>query len=124
MTTEEVFALKERGYDPIDYYNGVPELKIAIDRIASGHFSNGDRQLFKPLIDSLLYHDEYLLLADFQSYVDCQDRVTAAYLDQDAWTRMSILNVARCGFFSSDRSMRQYCADIWSVEPVIPSGEG
>ena len=118
LTTEEVFALKASGYNPMDFYKSITELRDAIDRIASGFFSKGDQELFKPLVDSLLYHDEYLLLADFESYVDCQDKAAAAYLDQDSWTRMSILNVARCGFFSSDRSMHQYCDDIWNVEPV------
>jgi starch phosphorylase len=121
LTAEEVFDLKENGHNPLDYYAGNSELWQAIDRIESGIFSNGDLQLYRPLIDSLLYHDEYLLLADYQSYIECQDRVADAYAAdaQDAsWTRMSILNVARCGFFSSDRSMRQYCEDIWNVERV------
>jgi starch phosphorylase len=118
LTVDKVFALKDGGYNPMDYYNATPELKRAIDRIASGYFSNGDQGLFKPLVDSLLYHDEYLLLADYQSYIECQDRAAQAYLDQEYWTRMSILNVARCGFFSSDRSMRQYSEDIWDVNPV------
>jgi starch phosphorylase len=74
--------------------------------------------LFKPIVDSLLYYDTYLLLADYQSYVDCQEQAAEAYRDTDAWTRMSILNTARCGYFSSDRSMRQYCEGIWKVEPV------
>jgi starch phosphorylase len=121
LTAEEVFALKENGYNPLDCYAGNPELWQVVDRIESGIFSNGDPQLFRPLVDSLLYHDEYLLLADYQSYIECQDRaaqVYAADTHDELWTRMSILNVARCGFFSSDRSMRQYCEDIWDVEPV------
>ena len=118
LTSEEVFALKEQGYDPMDSYRANPELKRALDRIASGYFSSGDRALFRPLLDELLYHDEYLLLADYEAYVECQDRAAAAYQDQEAWTRMSILNAARCGFFSSDRAMRQYCEDIWKVEPI------
>ncbi len=123
LTAEEVFALKEDGYNPMGYYNSNPELKAAIDRIASGFFSNGDQGLFKALVDSLLYHDEYLLLADYQSYIYCQDKAAAAYLDQESWTRMSVLNVARCGFFSSDRTMRQYCQDIWRVQPVKVQAE-
>lgn len=121
LTAEEVFALKENGYNPLDCYAGNPELWQVVDRIESGIFSNGDPQLFRPLVDSLLYHDEYLLLADYQSYIECQDRAAQAYAadtHDELWTRMSILNVARCGFFSSDRSMRQYCEDIWDVEPV------
>ncbi len=117
LTAEEVADLKARGYQPRRYYEANPELREALDLIASGHFSNGDRNLFRPLVDSLLTGDEYLLLADYQSYVDCQDRVGRAARDQKGWTRMSILNVARMGSFSSDRSIRQYCSDIWGVKP-------
>jgi starch phosphorylase len=118
LTVEEVTALKARGYHPRDYYESNADLREAIDRIASGHFSRGDGRLFKPLVDSLLYMDEYLLLADYASYVACQDRVSAAYRDQKRWTRMAILNVARMGKFSSDRSIRDYCERIWKVKPV------
>jgi starch phosphorylase len=118
LTAEEVFAIKESGYDPMDYYKDNPELAAAIDRIASGFFSDGDREIFRPIMDSLLYHDEYLLMVDYASYVACQDRAADVYQDEATWTRMSILNVARCGFFSSDRTMRQYCEDIWDVNPV------
>ncbi|RPJ54951.1 MAG: glycogen phosphorylase, partial [Dehalococcoidia bacterium] len=100
------------------YYQRHSELKRALDRIASGHFSHGDPGLFKPIVDSLLYRDEFLLLADYQSYIECQDQASRAYQDEEAWTRMSILNVARCGFFSSDRSIREYCQDIWRVKPL------
>jgi starch phosphorylase len=118
LTTEEVYAKKASGYNPMDYYYSNPELKLVIDRIASGFFSGGDTNLFKPLIDNLLYHDPYLLFADYQSYIECQERVSQAYRDSDHWTRMSILNVARMGKFSSDRSIRDYCNDIWHVQPV------
>lgn len=118
LTAAEVYALKAKGYNPFDYYNANPELKLAIDRIASGFFSHGNPNLFKPLVDNLLYKDEYLLLADYQSYVECQDQVSQAYRDVDNWTRMSILNTARMGKFSSDRSIRDYCEDIWHVAPV------
>ena len=118
LTADEVFAVKASDYDPMAYYQGNDELKAAIDAIAGGEFSNGDRALFKPLVDSLLSHDEYLLLVDYESYVKSQDRAAEAYQDQEWWTSASILNVARCGFFSSDRSMREYCEDIWNVEPV------
>jgi starch phosphorylase len=118
LTAEHVFALKQRGSNPRDYYEADPELKNVIDSIASGQFSRGDPELFKPIVDSLLHHDEYLLLVDYASYVDCCERAAEAYRDQNQWTRMSILNAARCGFFSSDRSMRQYCEEIWQVKPV------
>ena len=118
LTTEQVFALKENGYRPVDYYQRHPELRRAIDLIASGYFSNGDQSVFRPLIDSLLYHDEYLLLADYPSYIEAQDQVEGVYRDQERWAKMSILNTARSGFFSSDRSMRQYCEEIWHVKPL------
>ena len=118
LTAEEVLAKKVSGYNPWDYYNRNPELKMAIDRLSSGFFSHGDTNLFKPLLDSLLYHDDYLLLADYQSYVECQDRVSQAYRDRDRWTRMSILNVARMGKFSSDRSIRTYLQTIWKTPSV------
>ena len=118
LTAEEVSELKASGYQPRGYYESSPELREALDLIGSGHFSNGDRDLFRPLVDSLLTRDDYLLLADYQAYLDCQDRVSHAYRDQKHWTRMSILNVARMGQFSSDRSIQQYCSDIWQVKPV------
>jgi starch phosphorylase len=118
LTAPEVMALKETGYDPLAYYYGNPELKRAIDWIASGDLSGGDPALFQPLVDSLLHGDEYLLLADYASYVACQDRVDEAYRDVEAWTRASILNAARCGYFSSDRTIRQYCEDIWHAQPL------
>ncbi len=123
LTAEEVYDLKSRGYQARDIYETNDQLKAVIDLIASGHFSSGDPELFKPLVDSLLYHDEYLLFADYQSYVDCQDRVSKTYRDRDAWTRMSILNAARMGKFSSDRTIRQYCDEIWKVSPIPVSLE-
>ncbi len=119
LTTPEVQDLKASGYNPWDYYNSNPQLKEVIDQISSGYFSHGDYNLFKPLVDSLLYHgDNYMLLADYQSYIDCQDWVSQLYRDQETWTRMSILNTARMGKFSSDRAIREYCDEIWQVEPV------
>jgi len=118
LTAKDVFALKESGYNPIDYYNADMQLRAAVERIASGFFSNGDPTAYQPIVDSLLYHDEYLLFADYQSYIECQDRAEEAYRDQETWTRMAILNTARCGFFSSDRTMQQYLDDIWKATPV------
>lgn len=123
LNVDEVKAKKAGGYNPWDYYNSNDELKLVIDRIASGFFSHGDTNLFKPLVDSLLYQDQYLLFADYQSYVECQDAVSQAYRDQDHWTRMSILNVARVGYFSSDRSISDYRENIWktpSVQVEVP----
>lgn len=118
LTAEEVCALKARGYNPWDYYNTNAELRQVIDSIASGYFSSGDRNVFSPIVESLLIKDQYLHLADYQSYVDCQEQVVAAYRDQENWTRMSIINSARTGKFSSDRTIEEYCQEIWKVEPV------
>jgi starch phosphorylase len=118
LSAQEVYALKARGYQPQDYYNANQELREVIDLIRSGLFSRGDTELFRPLTDGLMYQDPYLLLADFQSYIDCQARVSLAYGDTEHWTRMSILNTARSGKFSSDRTIREYCADIWGVNSV------
>ena len=118
LTTPEVYALKAQGYRPMDYYTANQSLRDVIDLIRSGFFSRGDTELFRPLIDGLLNQDPYMLLADFQSYIDCQTQVSAVYRDTERWTRMSILNTARSGKFSSDRTIREYCADIWHVDPV------
>jgi glycogen phosphorylase len=118
LSAPEVYALKRQGYRPMDYYNANQGLRDVIDLIRSGFFSRGDTELFRPLIDGLLYHDPYLLLADFQSYLACQTKVSEAYRDTERWTRMSILNTARSGKFSSDRTIREYCADIWGVKSV------
>jgi starch phosphorylase len=118
LTAEEVHDLKGNGYRPRDYYESNPFLREAVDQIGSGYFSGGDAGLFRPVVDNLLDHDPFLLLADYQSYIDCQDRVSEAYRDQEDWVRMSILNVARMGKFSSDRSIREYCNNIWNIKPV------
>ena len=118
LTTDQVSALKQNGYYPWDYYSANAELREAIDQIASGYFSSGAPGLFRPIVDELLQRDEYLLLADYQSYLNCQKQVSQAYQDPDSWTRMSILNVARIGKFSSDRTIREYCHDIWHTKPV------
>ncbi len=118
LTADEVQATKAGNYNPRQVYENNPVLKEVLDQIAGGAFSPNNPALFKPIVDSLLDRDEYLLLADFQSYVDCQHKVSEAFRDQDSWTRMSILNVARMGKFSSDRSIREYCEKIWNAHPV------
>jgi starch phosphorylase len=117
LTADEAIQLRKNGYRPVDYYQQSPELKAALDLINSGHFSGGDEGLFQPIVDSLLTYDPFLVLADYDAYVQAQDQVDAAYRDQETWTRKSIINAARCGFFSSDRSIQQYCDDIWKVKP-------
>jgi len=118
LNSSEVMNLRSQGYRPRSYYESNEELREVIDVIANGEFSNGDRELFSPLINSLLDRDEYLLFADFQSYLDEQARVSQAFGDVATWTRMSILNVARMGYFSSDRSIQEYCDKIWDAKPV------
>jgi len=120
LTAAEVERLKAEGYTPHSIYESNSELREAIDLINSGFFSNGDRGLFQPLVESLITRDDYMLLVDYQAYVECQQRVSRAYSDQNDWTRMSILNSARVGRFSSDRSIREYCRDIWNVRPIVP----
>jgi len=118
LTAAEVYAMKSQGYNPREYYESNAELRLAMDRIASGLFSHGDRDLFKPLLDSLLNRDDYMLMADYQSYVECQDRVSEVFRNKEQWTRMAILNMARMGKFSSDRSIRDYAQGFWQVSPV------
>ena len=118
LTTEEVVYLRQAGYRPWEYYQNNNELKQAIDLMASGYFSQGDRELFKPIVDNLLNYDPFLLLADFESYIDCQDRVGQKYKDTEQWSRMSILNTSRSGKFSSDRAIKEYCDEIWQVSPI------
>ena len=115
-----VHALGESGYEPRTWYEGNRELKETIDLIASGLFSRGDSGLFKPLVDGLLDRDEYFVLADYQSYVERQEEVGKVYEDGEQWATKSILNVARMGRFSSDRSIREYVEKIWRVKPLAP----
>jgi starch phosphorylase len=117
-STEEVAGLWRRGYRPEAAASADPELSEALELIGDGFFSRGDTSLFRPLLDNLMYYDPYLVLADFASYRDCQKQVAAAFTDQETWTRMSILNSARSGLFSSDRTIREYCEEIWHVKPV------
>ena len=117
LKTEQVASLKQQGYNPQDYINANEELKMALELISSGYFSQ-DKNLFKPLLDTLTYQDRFMVCADFKSYVDCQDSVGLAYQDKQRWAKMSILNTARMGKFSSDRAIQEYCNDIWQVKPV------
>ncbi|WP_300591272.1 glycogen/starch/alpha-glucan phosphorylase [Microbacterium sp.] len=119
MTEPEVEALWAKGYKPADFYQADPQLRAAMDLIASGEFSGGDRTVFEPIVSNLLYDDRFMVLADYASYIEAQAQVDLAYADQDAWTRSAILNIARCGFFSSDRSMRDYLDRIWHARPLL-----
>lgn len=121
LKADEVLALRASGYNPYNYYNNNSELKQVIEMIASGHFCPEEPDLFKPLIDSLLAGgDYYMLLADYQGYVDAQLKIEETYRDQEKWSRMAVLNTANMGKFSSDRTIQQYADDIWKVKSVQP----
>ncbi|HZI15592.1 MAG TPA: glycogen/starch/alpha-glucan phosphorylase [Myxococcus sp.] len=116
LTADEVIARKREGYKPRDEYNQHLELREALDLISTGFFSPEDKNLFKPLVDSLLEEDRYLVCADFMAYLAKQEEVVRAYKDQEGWTRKCIINVARGGIFSSDRTIRQYAEEIWRIK--------
>ncbi len=118
LTEDEVERVKRDGYRPADYVAANDELAAVLGLISEGRFSHGDTEVFRPLVDNLVHDDPFLVLADYASYVACQDRVSAAWRDTGAWTQMSILNTARSGKFSSDRAITEYCDDIWGVGPV------
>jgi glycogen phosphorylase len=118
LTAEQVQNLKARGYHPRERYEQNAPLREVLDFIGSGVLAGGDASLFRPLADNLLERDPFLVLADYQAYVDCQDQVSALWRNPQQWTRKSILNVARMGKFSSDRSIRDYCEQVWKVKPV------
>jgi starch phosphorylase len=118
LTATDVERVQREGYRPAAYIEANAELRAVFDLIASGHFSRGDAEVFRPLVDNLRYSDPFLVLADYAAYVACQEQVSAAWKETERWERMSILNVARGGKFSSDRAIREYCDEIWTVGPV------
>ncbi|WP_166848897.1 glycogen/starch/alpha-glucan phosphorylase [Isoptericola sp. BMS4] len=118
LTEPEAAAVAEAGYRPAAYYEENATLRRALDLVARGEFSDGDRSAFEPVVSTLLGEDRFMVLADFQSYLDAQDRVDQAYRDPDAWSRSAVLNVARSGFFSSDRSVRDYLDRVWHARPL------
>jgi starch phosphorylase len=115
LTAAEVQRRRAEGYRPREIYESDPELKAAIDLIGSGTLARGNAGLFQPIVDSLMKRDDYLLLADYRAYVDCQELAGQAFADQGGWARMSVLNTARMGRFSSDRAIRDYCRLIWNI---------
>ena len=121
LDADQVQELKSRGYRPREYYDRSFELRVVLDFIASGALAGGNTGLFQPLVDNLLQDDPFLVLADYEAYVECQSQVSALWRDPVAWMRKSILNVARMGKFSSDRSIRDYCELVWKVKPVSVS---
>ncbi|PSR18675.1 glycogen phosphorylase [filamentous cyanobacterium CCP3] len=123
LTTEQVAACKAVGHNPWYYYDTNPELKRVLDVIASGLFSPGEPDLFLPILDSLLVDDPYMVMADYAAYVQCQEHVSRTYEDRDRWVRMAIINTARIGKFSADRTIAEYARDIWKVKAVPVAGE-
>ncbi len=119
LKSEEVVALKQKGYNPYEYYHKDPELKLVIDMIAVNYFSKDEPGIFEPIVKSLLQDgDTFCLLADFRAYMDTQDKVDELYKTPEEWTRKAIINVARMGKFSSDRTIIQYAEEIWKIKPV------
>jgi len=118
LTVEQAQQVRRQGYRPARELERNPELEEALELIAAGTFSHGDREVFRPLIDNLRNSDPFLVLADYADYIACQERVNTAWQDTEHWTRMSILNTARGGKFSSDRAVREYSDNIWSTKPV------
>ena len=119
LDVAEANALRAGSYDPSEYYNADADLRRTLDMIRNGYFSPNDPLRYKPLLDSLLRGgDHFLLLADYADYVRCQADVDALYLDQKAWTRRAILNVANMGKFSADRTIHSYAKDIWNIQPL------
>jgi starch phosphorylase len=118
LTAQQVEEVKRAGYRPAEYAQASDDLRDALDQIVEGRFSRGDKSMFRPLVDNLLQSDPFLVLADFADYVACQERVSEAWRDTRQWTRMSIMNTARSGKFSSDRAIGEYCEHIWKTRPV------
>jgi starch phosphorylase len=118
LLADEVVKLKENGYNPLEYYEGNKELKKIIDMISSNYFNASEPEIFQPIIEKLLNDDYYCLFADYQSYIDAQDKVSELYMNTNEWTKKTVLNVARVAKFSSDRSIKEYAEKIWKVEPV------
>ncbi|MDE3245330.1 MAG: glycogen/starch/alpha-glucan phosphorylase, partial [Acidobacteriota bacterium] len=122
LKAEEVRAAKARGYRPWDLAEKDAELRAVLDLIGSGQLAGGDRERYAPLFHSLTDHDEYMVLSDYRAYVEAETRVAKDFCEAEAWTRRAVLTVARMGYFSSDRAIRDYCRDIWHVAPVdIPA---
>jgi len=118
LTENQVEAVKRDGYRPMDYIERDPELAAVLELIVQGTFTHGDTEVLRPVVDNLIHHDTFLALADYRSYVDCQQKVTDAWRHPDKWSHMSILNTARSGKFSSDRAIAEYCNDIWNVSAM------
>jgi starch phosphorylase len=120
LRAEEVTSLLKTGYSPEHYLGANRGIRRVVDTIAAGHFSRGDKDLFRPIVAKLLSaRDEYVHLADLESYIETQKRVDEAWLDRGQWNRKSLLNIARMGKFSSDRTIAEYARDIWHIKPAV-----
>jgi len=124
LTEDQVSGIRAAGYRPRDWYEADPDLRAALDALAAGHFSPGNPDQFRDLLDALLSWDTFFVLADFAAYGRAQRQADDAWLRAGDWTRKSILNTARCGRFSSDRAIREYCERIWQVQPVHVGAAG
>jgi starch phosphorylase len=118
MNTPEVQALRNSGYRPGDFIAASPALTEALDLIGSGFFSLGDRDRYKPILDSLRYHDPFMVCADFDAYVSAEAKAAAAYLSPRDWARRALFNIMGASRFSSDATIRQYASEIWGIRPV------
>uniref|UniRef100_A0A8D0CAA6 Alpha-1,4 glucan phosphorylase n=1 Tax=Scleropages formosus TaxID=113540 RepID=A0A8D0CAA6_SCLFO len=119
MRVDDVEAMDRKGYNALEYYNRIPELKQAIDQIAGGFFSPKQPDLFKDIVSLLMYHDRFKVFADYGDYIKCQEKVSALYKNAKEWTKKVIYNIAGCGKFSSDRTIAQYAREIWGMEPSL-----
>ena len=117
LTAEEIRE-QHKAYNPHKYYEENEDIRKILNQLSEGYFSPGEPQLFYPVVRSLLEHDRFFVLADYQSYVGCQEKIVEVYRDEEQWTKMAILNVARSGKFSSDRAIREYAENIWNIRPV------
>lgn len=118
LRVSDIEKLKMKGYNPKTYYDKNLRIKEVIDLISCGFFSEEEPELFQPLIDDLLYQDQYMLLADFQDYYNCQQKISEEFLDKKKWTKKSIINVANMGLFSSDRTIKEYAEEIWDAKSI------
>jgi glycogen phosphorylase len=118
LLADEVLKLKQNGYNPKEYYNNNPELKRVVDMIVDNYFNQDEPGIFQPIIDGLMNYDYYCLFTDYASYIEAQQTASDLYKNTNEWTRKSILNCARIGKFSSDRSIKEYAEKIWNVKPV------
>jgi len=117
LSSDEVAQAKRAGYSPRTVLAGDPELASILEEIRSGALTPDDPHVLEPLVSSLIEHDPFLVLADFRAYVEAQGRVSRAWQDPDEWSRQAVLNVARSGYFSSDRSIREYAQKVWNMKP-------